>query len=199
MGFKARGMQDPATFALAVLFILGTPGPTNTLLATGGAGMGVRRSLPLMLGEAAGYSLSILTIGLLLAPVIAGVPLAATVLRLVVGAYLVLLAVRLWRSGAAFTRGAGVVTPGQVFVTTLLNPKALIFALGVVPFAHPDWPAYFAGFLAMLAAVALCWIALGAALGRAAAATGGVRLVPRVGAAAVLGFAVMLIAGPFLH
>ena len=30
-------MQDPVLFALTVLLILGTPGPTNTLLATAGA------------------------------------------------------------------------------------------------------------------------------------------------------------------
>ena len=192
-------MEDPTLFALTVLLVLGTPGPTNTLLATGGASAGVRRSLPLMLGEAAGYSLSILTIGLLLAPIIAGAPWAATALRLAVAAYLVLLAVRLWRQGAGFVAGTRAVTPAQVFLTTLLNPKAIVFALGVVPFASPRWPAYFAGFLLLLAAVALLWIALGAALGRAAAATGRARFVPRVGAAAVLGFAAILVAGPLLR
>lgn len=189
-------MTDPALFILTVLFILGTPGPTNTLLATGGASVGVRRSLPLMVGEAFGYSISILTIGLVLAPVIAGLPWAATALRLAVGAYLVFLAIRLWQRGATFARGARTVTPAQVFVTTLLNPKAIVFALGVLPFASAAWPGYFAGFLVMLAGVALCWIALGAALGQAAAATGRVRWVPRVGAAAVMGFAVVLVAAP---
>ncbi|WP_376089511.1 LysE family translocator [Roseomonas sp. CCTCC AB2023176] len=192
-------MTDPAVFVLTVLFILGTPGPTNTLLATGGASMGVRRSLPLMVGEACGYSISILTIGLVLAPVISGVPWAALALRLVVGAYLVLLAVQLWQRGASFTQGARTVTPAQVFVTTLLNPKAIVFALGVVPFGAANWPAYFAGFLAMLATVAFAWIALGAALGQAAAATGRARLVPRVGAAAVMGFAAFLLVGPLVH
>lgn len=52
-------------------------------------------------------------------------------------AYLLWLAVRLWqRGGDTLARGA-LVTPGQVFVTTLLNPKALVFALGIVPFGAP--------------------------------------------------------------
>ena len=196
---STAAMEDPTLFALAVLFVLGTPGPTNTLLATGGAAVGVRRALPLMLGEAAGYTISILAIGLVLGPFIAGIPAAAAVLRLAVGAYLVLLAVRLWRRGAAIPGEARLVTPTQVFVTTLLNPKAIILALGIIPFASPRWPAYFGAFLALLAAVALGWIALGAGIGRAAAATGRTRLVPRLGAAAVMGFAVLLIASPLLR
>ena len=41
-------MQDPVLFTLTVLFILGTPGPTNTLLATAGGTVGFRRALPLV-------------------------------------------------------------------------------------------------------------------------------------------------------
>ncbi len=192
-------MEDPALFALTILIVLGTPGPTNTLLATGGASLGFRRSLPLMLGEAAGYSLSILVIGLLLAPLIAGLPAVATVLRLAVAAYLVLLAIRLWRRGAGLGDATRLVTPPQVFVTTLLNPKAIVFALGIIPFAVPTWPAYFAAFLVLLAVVALAWIGLGAGLGRAAAATGRARLIPRVGAAAVLCFAMILVTAPLMR
>jgi hypothetical protein len=61
-------MEDPVLFALAVLAVLGTPGPTNTLLATAGATAGLRRSLALIPAEAAGYTISILTLGLALGP-----------------------------------------------------------------------------------------------------------------------------------
>ena len=55
-------MQDPFLFAAAVLAILWTPGPTNTLLATAGATRGFRHSLPLIPAEAAGYAISILVL-----------------------------------------------------------------------------------------------------------------------------------------
>lgn len=191
-------MENPVLFALAVLAILGTPGPTNALLATSGATSGLRRSLPLVPAEAAGYLISILTLGLVLAPLVSGVPGVASALRAAVGLYLAVLAVRLWRRGGATLAGGAAVTPAQVFATTLLNPKALVFAFGVVPFgAARVWP-YLLGFLVLLASVALCWIAAGALLGQVASRSGRAGVVPRIGAAAVGAFAVLLIVAPLL-
>lgn len=193
-------MEDPLLFALAVLAILGTPGPTNALLATAGATAGLRRSLPLIPAEAAGYTISILTLGLALGPAMAQAPLLAGALRAVVGGYLLLLAFRLWRRGGAVMAAGSVVTPAQVFLTTLLNPKAIVFALGILPFGagRGVWP-YMLGFLLLLASVATAWIAAGAMLGGAAGQRGWGRVVPRVGAAAIGGFAVLLLVGPLLR
>ena len=55
-------MNEPLLFLAAVLTLLGTPGPTNTLLATSGAVAGLRRSLALLVAELAGYLLAIATI-----------------------------------------------------------------------------------------------------------------------------------------
>lgn len=191
-------MQDPVLFTLTVLLILGTPGPTNTLLATAGGTVGFRRALPMLPAEAAGYLIAILTIGLVLGPVLAAQPWVAAGLRLAVGGYLLWLAAKLWRRGAV-DLSAAPVRPRQVFVTTLLNPKALVFALGVIPFGAERWWPYLLGFLGLLSVVALGWIAIGAALGRAAGAMGRAGLVPRLGAAVVGGFALVLVATPFLR
>ncbi len=192
-------MENPLLFALTVLTILGTPGPTNTLLATSGATVGIRRSLPLIPAETAGYLTSILTLGLVLGPVVAANPALALVLRTAVGVYLLWLAVKLWQKGGLILGTGRVVTPPQIFLTTLLNPKAIVFALGVVPFGAPSvWP-YLVGFVAMLAAVALCWVALGTALGGVAGRRGLIGVVPRVGAAAVASFAVLIMAAPLLR
>ena len=90
--------------------------------------------------------------------------------------------------------------PRQVFVTTLVNPKAIVFALGIIPFggARPVWP-YLLGFLLLLATVAACWITAGAILGRAAGRRGWGGAVPRVGAAAVGSFALLLLVAPLLR
>lgn len=192
-------MENPLLFALAVLTILGTPGPTNTLLATSGATVGIRRSLALIPAETAGYLISILTLGLVLGPIVAANPMVALALRTAVGLYLLWLAVKLWRKGGLMLGTGRVVTPPQIFVTTLLNPKAIVFALGVVPFgAASVWP-YMAGFVVMLAAVALGWIALGAVIGGVAGKRGLTGLVPRVGAAAVASFALLIMAAPLLR
>ena len=153
-------MQEPTLFVLTVLLILGTPGPTNTLLAAGGGTVGFRRALPLVPAEASGYLITILTVGLVVGPVITSLPALALGLRLAVGAYLVRLAAKLWQHGAVDLTVAPV-TPRQVFLTTLLNPKALIFALGVIPFATANWWLYLLCFLVLLVTVALGWIALG--------------------------------------
>ena len=65
-------MTNPPLFVLAVLTVLITPGPTNTLLFTSGATVGISRSLRLLVAEFAGYNLGILTAGFVLAPWIAG-------------------------------------------------------------------------------------------------------------------------------
>jgi threonine/homoserine/homoserine lactone efflux protein len=192
-------MEDPILFALAVITILGTPGPTNTLLATSGAAVGIRRSLPLVPAEAAGYLIAILTLGLLLGPVVAAAPWLAMALRVLVGAYLLLLAVKLWRSGRVALGARALVSPGQVFLTTLLNPKALILALGIIPFASPLAFRYVGGFLLLLVAISLAWVSLGAVLGGIAGSRGRAGLVPRFGAAAVGLFAALILALPFLR
>jgi threonine/homoserine/homoserine lactone efflux protein len=192
-------VDDPFLFTLTVLAILGTPGPTNTLLATAGATAGFRRASPLLAAEASGYLISILTIGYLLGPVVAAYPAVGLALRLLVGAYLFYLALRLWRYGrVAEVAGRNAVTFRQVFVTTLLNPKALVFALGVIPLGAPQLWAYFTGFVGMLLCVGSAWIAFGSGAGIAAHAAGRTYLVPRVGALAVACFAAVLLVQPFL-
>ena len=172
------------------------------LLATAAATGGVRRSLPLVPAEAAGYFISTLALGLVLGPLMSGLPVLAGALRAAVGAYLVLLAVRLRRRGGlAVTLRGAVVTPAQVFLTTLLNPKTLVFALGILPFgARPHvWLPYMVGFLVLVASVALGWITAGAVLGGAASSRGWGGAVPRIGAAAVGAFAVLLLLDPLLR
>ncbi|UWU86187.1 hypothetical protein N2605_06970 [Bradyrhizobium yuanmingense] len=85
------------TFFTATYFLLAVPGPTNTLLATSGAGAGISRSLHLLAAELCGYLLAIAVLRLALGPVISDIPIAALLLRVAVTIYILCLAVMLWR------------------------------------------------------------------------------------------------------
>lgn len=191
-------MRDPFLFAMTVLAILAIPGPTNSLVATAGAHGGIRRALPLVPAAVAGYLIAVLVIGLLLRPLLMQLPWVASVLRLFVGVYLLMLAVGMWRRGSASAASGRLVGPAQLFITTLLNPKAIIMALGIVPFGAPWVTLYLAGFALLVGGVLAGWIAIGASLGAAADRSGRGALVPRCGAATVAAFAIVLMVAPYL-
>jgi threonine/homoserine/homoserine lactone efflux protein len=181
-------MTDPILFILAVLTLLGTPGPTNTLLATSGATAGVRRSLMLLVGEVSGYLIAIAAIRIVLGPVIHASPVVGIALKVAVIAYLVRVAARLWRRGGSLTGGKAGIDMRAVFVTTLLNPKALIFALSIIPAEHPALWAYVAAFATAVPAVGLGWLLAGRAVG-AAAGERHAGLIGRIASVALVGFA----------
>jgi threonine/homoserine/homoserine lactone efflux protein len=185
-------MTDPVLFGLAIVAILATPGPTNTLLATAGAASGLRRSLPLVPAELAAYVIAIMTIGFIVSPLISNVPMLAAALRLAVAVYLAILALRLWRRGAVDIVQGRLVRPRDVFVTTLLNPKAIIFATGVIPLHHPHSNAYLAVFCIVLVCISVSWIGIGVVIGRGMLRAQGSPIVPRVGATALWAFAAIL-------
>jgi threonine/homoserine/homoserine lactone efflux protein len=184
----------PIAFALSVLALLAVPGPTNTLLAGAGASGGLRRSLRLLAGELLGYLITITCVRLALGTVIGETAGAQTVVKIAVAAYLVFLAVRLWT--AAPERGSTGFTVPRVFVTTLLNPKAFIFALFVFPASPTPIVPYYLGFSAMVVTVGASWIATGAALDRLTSARVGV-IAPRLCACAMAVFAIVVVSGLF--
>jgi threonine/homoserine/homoserine lactone efflux protein len=185
-------MTDPVLFGLAIIAILATPGPTNTLLATAGAASGLRRSLPLVPAELAAYVIAIMAIGFLVSRLISNVPMLAATLRLAVAVYLAILALRLWRRGVLDIVQGRLVRQRDVFVTTLLNPKAVIFATGVIPLHHPDSNAYLGVFCIVLVCISVSWIGIGVVIGRGMLHAPGSPIVPRVGAVALWAFAVVL-------
>ncbi|CAB3702013.1 LysE family translocator [Paraburkholderia rhynchosiae] len=159
-----------ALLAAGIVVVLLTPGPTNTLLASAGLRQGVQRSLPLVAAELAGYLVSISVWGRFLAQAAHALPWLPSLLRVAAGLYIAWLAVDMWRAAVALPdstqRTSGMHT---LFIATLLNPKALLFAGTIFPaaaFAH--WPTYLLAmltFACLLMPIALAWIAFGAALG----------------------------------
>jgi threonine/homoserine/homoserine lactone efflux protein len=156
--------------AVGILVVLITPGPTNTLLATAGLRSGVRGAVPLIAAELAGYVVSISAWGRFLVHAAQTLPWLPSLLRAAAGAYIAWLAVSMWRAAVALphsTQRAG--GARMLFVATLLNPKALLFASTIFPaIAFTQLPAYLFSllvFACLAAPIALAWIALGAALG----------------------------------
>ncbi len=153
-------------FIFAIWALLLTPGPTNTLLALSGAGVGLKRSLPLIPAEVAAYLLVTVPLAVAGAELLAQWPEMARLVKFAAAAWVAFLAVKLWRvntSGAV----AGTVTPRRIFVTTLLNPKALIIGITLLPQQNLNvFSLHVALFAASIIAVASIWAAGGAMLRR---------------------------------
>jgi threonine/homoserine/homoserine lactone efflux protein len=171
-----------ATFAAAVLGLLLAPGPSNTLMGLAGAQGGVLRVLRLLPAELAGYLAAILPLVLVGRQVLDPWPGLAAAVKVLAAAWVMALAVKLWRA-----RGQGVglhaIDARTVFVTTLLNPKALIFGLVLLPLAaDPAFAGRLALFCVMVAAVALAWGAAGRLTQAGRGGASRLRLVQRVAA-----------------
>lgn len=191
-------MTDPIPFALAVVFLLATPGPTNTLLLTAGAASGLR-ALRLIPAEVTGYLTTILIVGYLIGDLVQSMPAAAFVLRGLVAAYLLYLAFRLWRTDLQGSTAQRLITFRDVLVTTMLNPKALLFALGIIPVHATNSICYFVAFAVLVVAAGSGWTLLGVALSRGLLPKTSMHLVGRLGAVAITAFAVYLVIAPLLQ
>jgi len=190
-------MTEVVGFVAAVVALLAVPGPTNTLLAASGAMAGVRRSLPLLLGEGAGYTLAISVWLLIHATVAPVVPWLSTAVRLLAAAYLLWCAWRLFRQHAPSGPAEGApIGIGRVFVVTLFNPKALIFAVAVFPEAPlSGLVPYGLVFLGLAAVVAIGWISLGRAMARAGGDLVTPRRVARLAGVVLAAFAASIVVG----
>jgi threonine/homoserine/homoserine lactone efflux protein len=181
-------------FFLMSAALLFTPGPTNTLLAVGGAARGLRRSLALPLAELAGYFAAIHLLAFLAGPLVQAA-WAQMLLRLALALYLFWVAVQLWRSTGSLLPQR-TVTPAQVLLVTLLNPKAIIFAFVVLPPLVDGWPTALPQLIAlavMILLASLSWITLGAMLAQGRIVRP--QLIPRAGAVVLAGFALVLLSG----
>jgi threonine/homoserine/homoserine lactone efflux protein len=157
-------MIDQIDFALAVLVVLSVPGPTNTLLALGGAANGWHRGLSLIPAVLAGYLLSTITLATALSSAATLYPELALGVRIACGLYLCYIALSTWKS----TVKRELLCNGRdVFITTLLNPKNFVLAFGVFPIssdARGSFSAYITIFIGLCILVTSTWMLVGASL-----------------------------------
>ena len=156
-------------FVGLVVTVLMTPGPTNTLLASSGIQVGVRRSLALIPTEALGYFISITLWGMIIGTVSKQFPIIPTMLKLFSAGYILFLAIKLWRTSSQEVNfNQPTIQAKQLFIATLVNPKALLFASAVFPvFVWKSMAAYTAHmlvFLLLIVPIAFFWTYIGAVL-----------------------------------
>jgi threonine/homoserine/homoserine lactone efflux protein len=121
-----------ALFLWTSAVLLLVPGPTNTLVCIGASQKGVRGFPRFLRAELSGYASVIIPLGMLSGWLGQSFGTALTAVRLVAASWVLVLAVRMW-SRTADTGSRSQVTSRDVYVTTLLNPKAMIFALVLLP------------------------------------------------------------------
>lgn len=116
--------------SIATLF---TPGPNNTLLATSGANFGFRRTMPHLVGVAAGFPLMVLIVGILLAGLFQTSAILREGLRWGGALLLLYIAWKVAHAGSAGSGGRAVrpMTLGQAAAFQWINPKAWSMAVAV--------------------------------------------------------------------
>lgn len=173
-------MPIPELF-LALLILLLTPGPTNTLLALAGAERGVLNALRLIPAEAAAYLLTTVPLALVGAQLLGTVPALRSIITLAAAVWVAWLAVKMWQTPAALGgQPVQQVTAAKVFITTLLNPKALIIGLVLLP-AESGLAMRAAVFVGLIAVAATTWAIIGSTMVRGSH-TSRLPLIRRAGA-----------------
>ena len=182
-----------ASLTLALLALLLTPGPTNTLILVGGSEGGWRRLARLIPVELAAYLSVIAPLALLAEQMSGPMTAARPFVAVAAGLWVLYLAIRLWRPEKAMA-GLGTVTARRVAVTTALNPKGLIMGLVLLPAAGAT-AASFSILALSIVAVALIWGGMGVLLPRAGRAAPGIGVLRRAASVWLLGLSVMLVLG----
>lgn len=169
------------TFILTSAIILLTPGPTNTVLAASGAAFGLRQARHLPLAEAGGYMIAI-SVFVSFAALVKDLWWALPALKMLAAAWLAFSAVRLWTASPELQ---GAVRSGaftRVFLTTIVNPKAMIVGTMMIPQSSIGEMALKVATFVLLSSMAgFGWVALGSAL------PGSLRRHSYKGAACILG------------
>ncbi|WP_046638143.1 LysE family translocator [Neorhizobium galegae] len=182
-------------FTLAILLLLCTPGPTNTLMVLGGYARGWLRGLPLIAGELGGYLLVIVPVATPAAPFFDAYPQALVWAKLAAGVWVLYLGYCLWMSEKQ-AKEAVEISIRQVFVTTVLNPKALMIALVIMPRGGlPELAPWLALFAGLVICAANGWIAFGCLMRRTERFEVKPIVVCRCAAACLVLFAMILASG----
>ncbi|MER8376310.1 hypothetical protein [Mesorhizobium sp. M1406] len=181
-------MLDLDLLALGGLLL--TPGPTNILLAFSTVSSGARRTVPMLGAAVLAYMAIILAVAALAALISTGAQIELrTGVRICAVLWLFWLAYSIW-----ITEDPGVevrlVTVRQVFVTTLVNPKATIVALLVQ--SESMTVQLLTTIAALVGLAGAAWIVVGLMVRRSGSNLLGQRSLRQVSAICLAGFGIIL-------
>jgi threonine/homoserine/homoserine lactone efflux protein len=145
-----------AAFFIVALIAIATPGPTVLLALSNGSRLGMRRSLPGIVGAVLSDFVLVGAVALGLGALLAASEFWFSVVKWVGAAYLAWLGLRLLRSKGglevahASTDAPADATPRAVFAKSFLvavsNPKGYLFCSALLPqfidASAPQWPQY---------------------------------------------------------
>ncbi len=185
-----------ALFLAEVFGVLAMPGPTNSLLFVSGATRGLRGGLHLPFAEVTAYLMTLSVLIFVVGPAAEGHSIVSQLLRVLCSIYLAHMAVFLWRSRQPTPDAGHPITSLRVFLTTLVNPKNLLFAFMIFPAPSPGSDAMllsFASFSIICIMAGLAWIAAGAVLHSVGASKIQLHHFYRGEAFLLAGFAIMIL------
>lgn len=163
-------MIESWLFVLAMMAVLMTPGPSNALLASSAHQQGMAKTIVLVPAELMGYFYAINIWALIIhlsAPVW---PNLIHILHFLSIVYVLWLAFHLWKSAhlQQHNQKHPSIQPRELFLTSLKNPKAILFAAGIFPLETWNSPLnfvmVFAVFALVLLPVGLFWMSFGRAI-----------------------------------
>jgi threonine/homoserine/homoserine lactone efflux protein len=150
----------------------------------------------LPLAEVTAYLISISVLIFMVGPAADGHSIMSQLLRVVCSIYLAQMAVWLWRSGQPTVDAGHPITFLRVLLTTLVNPKNLLFAFIIFPASSsPSEEMVFSwvSFAIICTAVGSGWIAAGALLHSRDATQIHLSWVYRGEACVLIGFAILIL------
>ncbi|WP_064807179.1 MULTISPECIES: hypothetical protein [unclassified Rhizobium] len=146
-------------FAAGVFTLLILPGPTNAILAMASQGLTFGRAIVLLATVLSAYLAIVLPASSLAGSFLRDHPLVSQGVKLVSAIWVLYLALRLWGIGSSPVEAVRV---RQLAVTTLLNPKALIIGLTMMPAAREvPVTASIAILASVVLAVSSIWLSIG--------------------------------------
>lgn len=144
-------------FFLATSALLLTPGPTNTLMALAGARLGWQGVTGRIMAELTAYLLVTIPLIWVGAAIIDRWPDVGRAMQFCAALWVGWLAITLWRTKKQDESSLDL-SAVRVLVTTLLNPKGLVFGLILLPQGGlAGLPTRIAIFSALIVVVALLW------------------------------------------